>query len=346
MATRSTPSIKDAVAAYLDDRLEEVAESTHSADRNLLDRLVAFLPDKQIGRLTADDLSEFFKALRRGDPKAGGCKGYSGNSLAIAQVRIRGFIAYQHRKGWGRGDLMDGMKRPVLEGRRDFLRLSADELLRMLENAKHPRDRALLAAGMNTGLRAGELINLKAGQFDLDKGEFFVAITKSKTSDVMPITSDLDAELRRWLKFYADECGPVQGSWFLFPSVRSPLFVGGEPGATGPRRIRPEMRYAQPRRVAKDALLSLGYTSSQLQYEGFHTLRRSVARLYFDAIREAGYDFALRETSALLHHKNTQTTELYLGIDVERENRNSRMRGKPFLTGMIAADAAKLREAN
>jgi integrase len=348
VATRTTPLLADAVAAYLDDRLhlDDVAENTLTHERNLLARFVMLTADKQVGRLTHGDVEAFIKALRSGDPRAGGKTGYSTASLNLAKIRLRGFLAWCYRKGFCRGDLQDALKasrKP--EQRRDFLRLSANELLTMLDNATIPRDRAMLAAGMNTGLRSDELKNLRLGQFDLDNGEFYVKINKTNTSDVMPITSDFDAELRRWLSFYESECGPLQPSWYMFPSVTAPRFTAGnnDPSAQE-RKIVPTLRFSQPRSCVRRGLKSLGYSDEQLKGEGFHTLRRSVARLYFDSLVGSGYDYALRETAALLHHKNTSTTERYLGLDVEKVRRDERMKGKPFLTGMVSTPALRKAE--
>jgi hypothetical protein len=61
-----------------------------------------------------------------------------------------------------------------------------------------------------------------------------------------------------------------------------------------------------------------------------------VARAYYDSLcEERGDVAALRLTAALLHHKNTTTTEVYLGLDAEKAGRNRRLRGKPFLSAMV-----------
>lgn len=89
-----------------------------------------------------------------------------------------------------------------------------------------------------------------------------------------------------------------------------------------------------PERVVQDALRMAGVRVEP--GEGVHTLRRSVARGFFDAAAEAGYDGALRTTAALLHHQSTQTTELYLGIAADRLRRDATLRGQPFLTEIAA----------
>lgn len=341
MATRTTPSIRDAVDQYLETRATEIAAQSYIGERTLLARFVAYCPDKQVGRLTRDDLEGFVRALKRGDAKAG-CRKPNGNgAVSLAMGRVRGFLAWSSRKGWCGGDLMDGAKPPKRGPRRDFLRLPAGELLQMLEDAKHPRDRGILAMGMNTGLRSSELTGLPLGAIDLERSEFFVYITKTQVTDYMPITLDLDGELRRWLAYYQSQCGPLQSHWFAFPAKGPDRFVSR--GHTTSGQLRPSVKFAHAHRVVQRSLLDLGYTEQQTEHEGFHTLRRSVARLYFDSLTAQGYDSALRQTSALLHHSSTLTTEIYLGLDMERAQRDVKLKGMPFLTAMVP-QVANLRD--
>lgn len=70
--------------------------------------------------------------------------------------RIETFFAFCRRRGWIKGDPLAEVRRlPVT--RRERLRLSPHELLRLLEVATHPRDRGVLAVACNTALRAGEI---------------------------------------------------------------------------------------------------------------------------------------------------------------------------------------------
>ena len=48
-----------------------------------------------------------------------------------------------------------------------------------------------------------------------------MTIFKSYKSDVMPLSSELDMEMRRWLRAYQDECGPLDKNWFLVPAVKN-----------------------------------------------------------------------------------------------------------------------------
>ena len=107
-------------------------------------------------------------------------------------------------------------------------------------------------------------------------------------------------------------------------------------------RWDPTTAIVRTERIVKPALAALGLPT---RYEGTHTLRRAVALAYFRAAAAAdGEISALRETSLLLHHSSLSTTEGYLGTNAEKEARNDRLRGKPFLTAMVdKSNVTKLR---
>lgn len=233
---------------------------------------------------------------------------------------------------------------PMLVPKKKRTRHPADVLLRMLDTTNCPRDRALLATALNTALRASEITRLRVGDVDLDAGYLDVKVKKTGDFDETPITSDLDRELRQWLTRYATDLGrPLAKGDLLFPHNGGNSITHYETGPDGerypvrsPRFWRTETRIPAPEKIVKKALEALGLESHR---EGLHTIRRSVARAYFDvASQEMGDVAALRETSSLLHHSSTATTEIYLGLDAEKNRRDRRMRGRPFLTAMISKE--------
>lgn len=68
-----------------------------------------------------------------------------------------------------------------------------------------------------------------------------------------------------------------------------------------------------------------------------HVLRRSGARALFDRLRHEGYDGALRRVQAMLGHSSGTITETYLGLDVERVQRNEMLAGKPMFPDLPRA---------
>lgn len=67
--------------------------------------------------------------------------------------------------------------------------LTVDEAQR-LQNAAPPDLRSLVAAGLNTGCRAGELLALKAGDFDPHSKTLLIADSKSGKPRRVPLTDD------------------------------------------------------------------------------------------------------------------------------------------------------------
>ena len=82
---------------------------------------------------------------------------------------------------------------------KDRLQPGPEMLWVMLEGEECPRDRAILATAMNTGLRSSSISDLRVGDVDLQGLTLHVRVPKSQIEDSMPLTSDLANELRRWL---------------------------------------------------------------------------------------------------------------------------------------------------
>ena len=61
--------------------------------------------------------------------------------------------------------------------------------------------------------------------------------------------------------------------------------------------------------------------------EGSHTLRRSGARAYYDHWVAEGRADAIRIVQTLLHHKKVEQTQEYIGLELDRANRDELMRG-------------------
>jgi integrase len=100
-----------------------------------------------------------------------------------------------------------------------------------------------------------------------------------------------------------------------------------------PARWDPRSHVNETHLIVQKALKAVGLPTKG---EGTHTIRRAVARAYFDQVaRDKGDVAALRETSALLHHSSVATTEIYLGTTPEKESRDRRLKGKPFLSTLV-----------
>lgn len=341
----SEPPVTVAVAAekYLNIRHGQVAHDTWINDRSQVNRFAHALGDVPLSSLTQEQVEAFFlhdDVVSRMAP----------SSFNKTRSRIKCFLDFCTRRGWLSGDLLAEI-RPRRVPRRQRLILSARELLELLDLTPDPRERAMLAVGMNTALRAGEIADLRIGDLDLDAGFLAVRITKSGVEDSMPITRELDTELRRWMTRYQVEMGRILGpDDHLFPA-RQPghwRAPGETVPASKPTRTMPNGRVYvygdpvpgqpvnKPARVVQRALERQGIAISA--GEGFHTLRRSAARAFYESRRGDGHEYALRDTSALLHHSGSHITEHYLGLDPERRRRDNALRGQAFLTSLVDDD--------
>jgi integrase len=213
-------------------------------------------------------------------------------------------------------------------------RVPLEDFPALLDAAEHPRDRAVIAVGLFTFLRGSEMRTLRID--DLDLGEHRLAIYRHKTKqpDVLPVSSELHAEMLRWLNWYrADQGGVLRPGWHLLPA-KFPNYTFQDPVTrriavdhTRLARLRPTDQLLRPYEVVKRALARLDYPT---YWEGEHTLRRSGARALADTLRQQGYDGALMRVASMLGHANTRVTEQYIGWDVERERRNADIAGKPM----------------
>lgn len=218
-------------------------------------------------------------------------------------------------------------------------------LLSLLDAAANPRDRAYLAVALNLALRSNEIKRMLVGHVLLDEGYIQVTISKTKDSDEMMINSDLDPELRRWLVRYQADLGrPLEFDDYLFPTRCGGLINGSYMDEVTGKQVfthdpyywNPKKEMARTEDMVKRAMKKVGL---ETKYEGTHTLRRAVARAYFDMIAgERGEADALRATAALLHHASTATTERYLGTDIDRAKRDRRMAQQPFLSALVNTD--------
>lgn len=341
---RATPDITDALDQYLLTRTH-CAVNTQINDTSVLRRFVAFFDTIQVGHLTPLHVERFFFQ------KDGQAQAMRPSSYNKVLQRVRGFFKFCASRGWIRVDLLANV-RPRRPFQRERLRLTPHQLLSLLETTSCPRNRCMLAVGMNLALRASELTALKLADVDLANGLLHVSVTKSGTDDLMPISSDLDVELRRWMTSYTESSMRFKGfvlspEHYLFPAQESSRLGRREDGqqVRRPGPWKPEVRQSHPARVVQKALLGIGIEIEP--GEGFHTLRRSAGRAFFDSVVREGHDQALRMTSAYLHHASTVTTEGYLGLRHEKVLRDQVLKGRPFLSALSpAADVIPLRPSS
>lgn len=329
-------TLNTALEEYYHRREGRYSPATWRAHEQQLEKFRQWLtrrttPYVLLGDVEDRDVSDYFKRIR--------AQGLAASSHNNYRQVVKMFFGFCVAEAWIKTDPSRHVD-PMPVRKRVRLQLTAGELLAALEDAS-PRDRAGLAVGMNTALRAMDVMTLKVGDLALDADYLTVWIEKTSSEDLMPVTADLHSEMLRWLQHYGQVMQvpwmDLPNDWTLIPPAQWLAVDPNDP--TGPGRIRycPDRTLRHPEKIVHRALERLGHPTKG---EGFHTLRRSTARVAHD-LAAADQDVstpAIRIAQALLGHKHQSTTEGYLGLTVERQARDDLLRGKSFLRR--AADAA------
>lgn len=318
-------SLSDAVEEYVDHRAVErsLAKATVRGDRMTLKALEAEAEGILAGNLTEKHVRDMLRKKSELTPESYNC----------AVARLSSFFRYCRANGYMHPhvDLLAQVIRRKPVGR-EFLRLGAEEFQYLLDATDTERNRAIVAVGLYAFLRGGEMRSLNVSDLNLDRGTLRVTIHKGGGwVDQMPISQELDEELRAWMIRYTNGVdGPLNPDWPLFPGMRNRFAKG--PGHEQALSFDPTRRVPTPEKIPQAALVQLGYdirdVNDKSKREGFHTLRRSGARALFDSLVEQSYDGALRVVQAMLHHQQSTTTERYLGLTLDRHKRDDLVHGK------------------
>jgi len=190
------------------------------------------------------------------------------------------------------------LRRPDLAGEIFHIRepqkiplvMSSDEVRRLLAMAPNLRVRLLLSLAYGCGLRAGEVVRLRAGDIDAAQGIIRIVQGKGRKDRNVMLPQDLLALLRQWWQVRPeghDKGVPMEQRW---------LFPGGTPG-------RP-LTTRQFSRLFHEASARAGISKPVT----VHTLRHSFAT----HLLERGTD--IRHIQALLGHHKLDTTARYTRV--------------------------------
>lgn len=251
---------------------------------------------------------------------------------------LRQFFAYCRRQKWVDRDFdpSDGW-RNVKVPKEEMPRIGVEEFLPLLQAATEPRDRAVVALGLFTFCRGSEIQTLRIRDINFSESTVEIYRHKTKEPDTLPLVAELAQEMTLWLNFYREQQGRLDPDWYLVPS-KGPLPMSwdhalGKLQPTGaPALLRPTQPMTHPYRAVQRPLRAIGMDESGT---GGHVLRRSGARALFDRLRGEGYDGALMRVSSMLGHSSTKITEHYLGLGIERTQRNELLAGKPMFPGLV-----------
>ena len=308
-----------------------LARSTITTAKNVINHATRAWGDINVEDIKPKNIDDFFIG-----------KDWSTGTRNIYLLGLRNLLKYCRTHNYLPPDYdpTAGWKTRTLE-KKEKTWLTLPVLGAMMDATPHARDRAFLALGIYTFMRASEIIELKWRDVDLQNNEIHIYRIKTKQSDQLPICAELRYELIAWATYYHNECGVINPDWFVVPS-RGPRPMKGVHGQrklipTGePNPLRPTQRIGRPQRIVKDAMTRIGIGEKG---DGCHVLRRSGARSLFEELREQGYDGSARRVQSMLGHANLVTTELYLGIDNERRQRNEALSGKTMFNGGVNPSA-------
>jgi len=315
------------------------AVGTIRNDRACMERLLTVCGNVYTANLT--DRHVTFYLEHAGKTRAG--------SLSIDYAVLTSFFAWARktRRMPRDSDPLLGRKSPKIMPR-EKRKLAVGDFPALLDAATLDRDRIVVALGLFLLLRVSEIRDLKIRDVDLDEGEISVRVFKSKMIDRMPISSELDTELRRWLRAYVAECGSLQQDWYLVPSAVCGRVSGPRAASRGP--LKPSVKSSEAlTKSVQRTLDRIGFPlrdeNGQTAREGVHTLRRSGARAIFESLQSQSYDYAMRTVQSMLHHSNQTTTERYLGLEPDRHRRNAIIRGRSLYPEMTGGNVVPLRAA-
>ena len=327
--------LSDAITDYIRFRTsQDYSKGTINVDRQVLTRMLAVLGNIWCHQITDKHVARHFDEVSKTRSPASLQNDHG--------VMVRFFKWARHT---GRmpvdSDPMYGRRQPR-GTKRERHRVPVTDFGRMLDKAveRDPRDRALVAVLLYTLIRDSEATSLRIRDLDLSGGWVRASIHKTRQEDLMPVSSELDAEMRQWLTHYTAKVGGLEPHFFLIPARTVAPIMHPETGKFLKHRslYKPERQIKYSARIVKQALVDIDfpvtYADGRPSGEGAHTLRRSGARALFDQLSASGYDQALRIVQSMLHHASVTMTEQYLGITADRRSRDEILRGKTmYATG-------------
>jgi integrase/recombinase XerD len=168
--------------------------------------------------------------------------------------------------------------------------MNQDEAKRLLLMAKNLKVRVLLSLSYGCGLRAGEVVRLKAGDIDSAQSIIRVVQAKGRKDRHVMLSKDLLKQLRQWWKIRStrDDAGVLPGERWLFPGRCSGC----------------HLTTRQFSRLFHEAVEAAGITKPVT----LHSLRHSFAT----HLLERGVD--IRHIQALLGHSKLDTTARYTRV--------------------------------
>lgn len=337
--------MRQTLSAGIDDYLVSIkskglAIGTVKSQQEILRRFLTVTGNILIENIHEGHIDQYFLVS---------AKTRAASSLKLDTSTLNGFFKWAMRtRRLGRNGNPMGDRKPPKAAPRPWRGVSVTKFSAMLDSAPHPRDRILLAMGMYLLGRSIEFGDLRIADLRLEDSEITYRIPKTFKVDIMPITEELDEELRRWLVFYTMECGPLQPNWFLVPGKSAPKVAGRATVVPNTSMLMPEKRLKEMHRIAQAALQAVGFPTRDVDgkplREGMHTIRRSAARALAEQLREEGDPNPVEVVRAMLNHATEKETRGYIGWESSRVARDARLKGRAMFPGLRPGVVTQLGE--
>lgn len=338
--------MKELVDRYLAGRRLEMGQTTWDNIKGVLHRFAESwdATRKAPSKLDEDWIRAWLVEFQQG--QAGGV----GSPLAAASFnkgvsRLKTFLEYAVRRGIVPADVLDACRKTPTGPRKDYLRLSAAQVVQMIQTCEDPWERWVLAFASQTLGRESELCNRRIAHLRMDLGELDWYRKKTSDTDKLPLTRQFVDEWQRWAMVYQEKCGPLDRNkgWFLVPArVSVPL----SNARWVYRPERPPFRLTPI--VKKHVARITGDSFESLKGQGVHIMRRSMARALYDRLVVDGVPepTALNRVQVMLGHSDPRTTMIYIGVQPDRQKRNELLMGSSLLWVEDQENVVQLRSVN
>ncbi len=261
------PKGKDLVPQEYKDLLirRRYSQNTFKVYVNLFNEYLQFLDHKNADEAEEEDIRAFQVYLIKKRRLSTSTQNQAINAIKFYYEKLKGL----ERKTYY-------IERPRKERRLPTV-LSEEEVLSILAHTSNPKHRLVFAFLYATGLRVGELIDLRLSDLDLSRKTLHLKQAKGKKDRITILSQQLIPVIERYLKKYRPNY------WFLEGPGRKRYSASS---------IRQSLRASVERAGIKKKVTP-------------HTLRHSFAT----HLHEQGTD--IRNIQELLGHNSPKTTEIY-----------------------------------
>lgn len=328
--------LSPAIEAFIGHRTSMgIAKQTLKSEKGVLRKFLTVTGNILVESVQEGHIDAYFTVA---------AKTRSPRTLGQDTAVLRAFFSWAERtKRLGRNGNPMAFRKPPKYAPRVWRGFHVSKVPALLDAAKNPRDRFLLATACFLMGRSMEFSLLRVSSVRLDAGDVSYQIPKTRKADLLPISEEYDEELRRWLKAYAAECGPLDPNWYLIPAY-TPARLRGY--ARLEQHLVPTRPIKFAYRIAQYALEEIGYSvrdeNGAPLNEGMHTIRRSMARALYEQLRDEGDPQPVETVRAMLNHSTEAQTRHYIGLQSEREHRDARIKGRAMFPSLRASNVVRL----